>query len=53
MKIMLLNCMSNISSERLFLQFLVTFIIFPENHPAHKAYLEEHKCVGVLQPQTN
>jgi tetratricopeptide (TPR) repeat protein len=31
--------------------FLVTFIVFPENHPAHAAYLKEHKCVGVLQPK--
>lgn len=30
--------------------FLVTFIVFPEKHPAHEAYLKEHKCVAVLQP---
>lgn len=30
--------------------FLVTFVMFPENHPAHKAYLKEHRCLGLLQP---
>ncbi|KAL3938161.1 MAG: hypothetical protein SGBAC_006868 [Bacillariaceae sp.] len=30
--------------------FLVTLVVIPENHPAHAAYLKEHKCVGVLQP---
>lgn len=30
--------------------FMVTFIIFPNQHPAHEAFLEEHKCIGVLQP---
>lgn len=33
-------------------QFLVTFVMFPEEHPAHAAYLKEHKCVGILQPET-
>ena len=32
-------------------QFLVTFVIIPENHPAHAAYLKEHKYVGALQPK--
>ena len=32
--------------------FLVTFVLFPENHPAHSAYLNEHKCLGVLEPQS-
>jgi len=32
-------------------QFLVTLIVFPENHPAHAAFLKEHDCVGVLQPK--
>mmetsp|Transcript_13186 Transcript_13186/g.18663 ORF Transcript_13186/g.18663 Transcript_13186/m.18663 type:complete len:558 (+) Transcript_13186:75-1748(+) len=30
--------------------FLVTFVLFPENHPAHKEYLKEHRCVGIIQP---
>jgi hypothetical protein len=30
--------------------FLVTFVIFPESHPAHAAYLKEHECVGLLEP---
>jgi tetratricopeptide (TPR) repeat protein len=31
--------------------FLVTFILFPENHPAHTAYLKERTCLGILQPK--
>jgi tetratricopeptide (TPR) repeat protein len=31
--------------------FLVTFIMFPEHHPAHEAYLKEHKCLGLLEPK--
>lgn len=31
--------------------FIVTFVVIPENHPAHEAYLKEHKCVGILQPK--
>jgi tetratricopeptide (TPR) repeat protein len=30
--------------------FLVTFILLPEAHPAHVAFLQEHQCIGVLQP---
>ena len=30
--------------------FLVTFLVFPENHPAHAEYVKEHKCVDILQP---
>jgi len=30
--------------------FLVSFTIFPEKHPAHDEYLKEHKCVGLIQP---
>ena len=30
--------------------FLVTFIIFPEEHPAHKQFLKERKVVTVLNP---
>mmetsp|Transcript_6859 Transcript_6859/g.12909 ORF Transcript_6859/g.12909 Transcript_6859/m.12909 type:complete len:541 (+) Transcript_6859:116-1738(+) len=28
--------------------FLVTFILFPEDHPAHESFLKEHKCLGIL-----
>ena len=31
--------------------FLVTFILFPDNHPAHEAFLKERKCMGVIQPK--
>jgi hypothetical protein len=31
--------------------FLVTFLMFPEDHPAREAYLRERKCVGVIQPK--
>lgn len=31
--------------------FLVTFVIIPENHPAHEVYLKEHKCIDLLQPK--
>lgn len=30
--------------------FLVTFTIFPENHPAHDEFLKERLCLGVLEP---
>jgi len=30
--------------------FMVTFMLFPEDHPAHKEFLKERKCLGVLQP---
>ena len=33
--------------------FLVTFVVFPENHPAHAEYLKEHPCVDILQPKTS
>jgi len=29
--------------------FLVTFIFFPEEHPAHEKFLKEHKCLGLLE----
>ena len=29
--------------------FLVTFIIFPEKHPAHQAFLKEHTCLGIIE----
>ena len=32
--------------------FMVTFIIFPEDSPAHKEYLQVHKCVDILQPNS-
>ena len=31
--------------------FIVTFIVIPETHPYHKVYLQEHNCVGILQPK--
>mmetsp|Transcript_52649 Transcript_52649/g.157719 ORF Transcript_52649/g.157719 Transcript_52649/m.157719 type:complete len:565 (-) Transcript_52649:176-1870(-) len=31
--------------------FLVTFLLFPEDHPAHKEFLKERRCLGVLQPE--
>mmetsp|Transcript_13224 Transcript_13224/g.18561 ORF Transcript_13224/g.18561 Transcript_13224/m.18561 type:complete len:321 (-) Transcript_13224:614-1576(-) len=30
--------------------FLVTFLVFPEDHPAHAAFLKERKCIGIIQP---
>merc|ERR1712226_28575 len=30
--------------------FLVTFIIFPDNHPAHEKFLKEHNCIGLIEP---
>jgi tetratricopeptide (TPR) repeat protein len=32
--------------------FLVTFFIFPEEHPAHDAFLKERKCLGLIQPKS-
>jgi len=34
-----------------YVQYLVTFVVFPENHPAHEAYLKDHKCIGIVQPE--
>jgi len=31
--------------------FLATFFVFPEDHPAHAAFLKEHKCLGLLEPK--
>ena len=31
--------------------FLVTFMIFPEDHPAHIEFLKERKCLGLLEPK--
>ena len=30
--------------------FLVTIMMFPVDHPAHKEFLKEHKCVGIVEP---
>jgi len=30
--------------------FICSLFLFPENHPAHKEFLKEHKCVGIIQP---
>ena len=32
--------------------FIVTFFIFPESHPAHDAFLKEHTCLDILQPRS-
>jgi len=40
-----------LQDERLVVpNFIVTFVLIPEQHPAHEAFLKEHKCLGVLQP---
>jgi len=31
--------------------FLVTLMIFPEEHPAHSKFLEERVCLGLLEPK--
>lgn len=31
--------------------FIPTFLLFPENHPAHIAFLKERKVLGLLQPK--
>ena len=31
--------------------FMVTFLIFPDQHPAHEKFVNEHKCIGILQPK--
>jgi len=31
--------------------FLVTFMLFPESHPAHQAFLNERHCLGLLNPR--
>lgn len=30
--------------------FLLTFILFPMNHPAHAEFLKDHKCIGIVEP---
>lgn len=30
--------------------FICSLFLFPENHPAREEFLEEHKCVGIIQP---
>lgn len=32
--------------------FLVTLIMIPEDHPAHEAFLKEHKCIDIIQPKS-
>ncbi|GKY96565.1 hypothetical protein MPSEU_000616100 [Mayamaea pseudoterrestris] len=39
-----------VHSKMVVSNFIVTFIVFPEDHPSHAAYLKEHDCVEVLQP---
>eukprot|EP00970_Alexandrium_tamarense_P003536 scaffold559_cov190-Alexandrium_tamarense.AAC.31 len=31
--------------------FLLTFVLFPMEHPAHKEFLKEHKCIGIVEPK--
>lgn len=31
--------------------FLVTIMLFPAEHPAHKKFLKEHNCIGIVEPQ--
>lgn len=31
--------------------FLVTVMLFPNEHPAHKAFLKEHRCIGIVEPK--
>jgi tetratricopeptide (TPR) repeat protein len=31
--------------------FVVTFVIFPEDHPAHAEFLKEHSCIGIIEPK--
>ena len=30
--------------------FLVTIMLFPAEHPAHKEFLKEHQCIGIVEP---
>lgn len=40
-----------VDSRMIVPNFLVTFLLFPMKHPAHEAYLKDHKCVGIIQPK--
>jgi len=31
--------------------FLVTLTLFPNDHPAHKEFLKEHKYIGMVEPE--
>mmetsp|Transcript_26593 Transcript_26593/g.45396 ORF Transcript_26593/g.45396 Transcript_26593/m.45396 type:complete len:551 (-) Transcript_26593:64-1716(-) len=31
--------------------FLVTIMLFPAEHPAHKEFLKTHKCIGIVEPE--
>lgn len=31
--------------------FLLTITLFPIEHPAHKEFMKEHKCIGIVEPQ--
>ena len=31
--------------------FLVTLMLFPNEHPAHQEFLKEHKCIGIVEPE--
>lgn len=32
--------------------FLLTLILFPISHPAHEEFLKEHKCIGIVEPES-
>ena len=40
-----------IDSRMVVPSFLPSFILFPEEHPAHKEFLKERRCLGVIQPE--
>jgi len=31
--------------------FLLTIMLFPADHPAHKEFLKDHKCIAIVEPQ--
>lgn len=33
--------------------FLLTVTLFPTEHPAHKEFLKEHECIGIVEPQNS
>lgn len=33
--------------------FLVTLMVFPEDHPAHTAFLKEHRLISILEPRVH
>lgn len=37
------------SADMVVPNFLVTVTMFPAEHPAHKEYLKEHQCIGIIE----